>query len=208
MAISKRKRRVLAVIHLPRAVPAVVVFADSVVEAMKKSRYFRYPAPQLELLLEATGELLHAQGQAGLRTRGAADARDEKLAKVVGLMGAVCAHVQWVADLHPALAVAIIRSAGLRVRKEQVRDPVQFHAKLGAEPGTLKIVAPAAAKRASYDWEYSFDRGRTWMSMPQTLQARTSLSGVPGQTIVELRYRATTRAGMGEWNGPIGIFVP
>jgi hypothetical protein len=207
MAISKRKRRVLAVIHLPRAVPAVVVFADSVVEAMKKSRYFRYPAPQLELLLEATGELLHAQGQAGLRTRGAADARDEKLAKVVGLMGAVCAHVQWVADLHPALAVAIIRSAGLRVRKEQVRDPVQFHAKLGAEPGTLKIVAPAAAKRASYDWEYSIDGGKTWVSPPSTLQAKTTITGLPVGTSVLFRYRTLTKTGEGDWSQGLSLLV-
>ncbi len=72
----------------------------------------------------------------------------------------------------------------------------------------MKILAPAASRRASYYWEYSLDRGRTWKNLPTTLQARTRLSGVPGQTIVELRYRATTKAGEGGWSGVIAIFVP
>jgi hypothetical protein len=209
MAISKRKRRVLAVLHLPRTTLAILAFADAVVKAMNSSRYFPHPTPPLELVLEAIDEVRRAQAHVDLRTLGAADERDEKLATLVGLMGAVRAHAQGVADTtYPARAEAVIRSAGLEVRKEQERKPVQFHAKLGNEPGTVKIVAPAAAKRASYDWEYSLDRGMTWTAMPQTLQSRMSLSGVPAQTIVELRYRATTKEGMSDWSGAIAIFVP
>ncbi len=192
---------------MPRSVAAVVAFADSVVKAMKKSRHFPHPTPSLDVVRKAIDELRRAQAQALLLTRGAVEARDEKLATVWGLLAAVRAQVQAVADLHPTRARAVIRSAGLAVRKEPDRPPVRFHAKLGDEPGTVKIVAPAAAKRASYDWEYSLDRGRTWKTLPTTLQARTSLSGVPGQTLVELRYCATTKAGEGGWSGVIAIFV-
>ena len=103
---------------------------------------------------------------------------------------------------------AVIRSAGLGVQKETKREPARFRATLGDEQGTVKIVAPAAARRAAYYWEYSLDRGATWNAMPSTLQARTSLSGVPAQTVVELRYLAVTKAGQGEWSSPIAIFVP
>jgi len=208
MAISTKKKRVLAVLHLPRKVPAIIELAASVVRAMKDSKYFPDPTPPLDDVRIATYELRRAQWHARLRTLGAVEARDEKLVTLVGLLELVRAHVQGVADLDPTQGPAIIRSAGLRLQKEQEREPVRFHAKLGEEPGTVRIFAPAAARRASYDWEYSLDRGRTWKAMPATLQSRTSLSGVPGQTIVELRYRATTKAGMGAWSEAIGIFVP
>ncbi len=208
MRISTKKRRVQAVLHLPRSVAAVVAFADSVVNAMKNSRDFPDPTPSLDVVRKAIDELRRAQVQALLLTRGTVEARDEKLATVGGLLALVRAHVQAVADRDPERARAVIRSAGLGVRKEPERAPARFHAKLGGEPGTVKIVAPAAARRAAYQWEYSLDRGRTWRTMPPTLQARTWLSGVPGQTIVELRYCATTKAGEGGWSGVITIFVP
>lgn len=208
MQISTKTRRVYAALHLPRTVAGVVAFADSVVRAMKKSRHFPHPTPSLDLVRKAIDELRRAQVQALLLTRGAVEARDEKLATVGGLLALVRAQVQAVADLDPTRARAVIRSAGLGVRRESERAPVRFHAKLGDEPGTVKIVAPAAAKRASYHWEYSLDRGRTWKTLPTTLQARTRLSGVPGQTLVELRYCATTKVGDGPWSGAITIFVP
>jgi hypothetical protein len=211
MTMPKARKRVVAVLHTPRSVPEVIAFVAMVLRCMKNSPYFPDPPPPIELVRKAADELRLAQEQASLLTRGAVEVRDEKLATVVGLMGSVRAHVQRAADLEgeqEARARATIRSAGLAVRKDRESKPVQFHAKLGDEPGTVKIVAPAAARRASYDWEYSLDRGRTWKAMPTTLQARTSLTGVPEQTIVELRYRATTKAGEGGWSGAIGIFVP
>ena len=208
MPISKKKRRVIAVLHLPRTVPAVVAHAASVVKAMTNNRRFPNPTPPLVHVRKAIDELEMAEARARLRTMGAVGSRDEKLAALLALMRLVCAHVQGKADLDPRRARAIIRSAGLGVQKEQQRKPGRFHAKLGDEPGTVKLVAPAAAKRASYDWEYSFDGARTWKALPSTLQSRTSLTWVPEQRVVELRYRAVTRAGVGAWSGPIAIFVP
>jgi len=212
MAISKeRKKRILAVLKAPDTVPEFVAFAQSVVRCMKNSPHFPDPPPQLEQLSAAIDELLRAQEQALLRTRGAAQLRDEKLAAVGGLLGLVRAHVQGVADLdveQGLRARSVIRSAGLAVRKETERQPVRFYARIGDVPGLIKIVAPAAAKTAVYEWECSVDRGRTWKELPRTLQSRTSLSCPKGQGVVEIRYRASTRAGTGPWSGVIAIFVP
>jgi hypothetical protein len=211
MAISKRKNRILAVLHMPRSVPEFVAFAESVVRCMKNSPHFPDPTPPLELVTKATDELRRAQELALLRTLGAAQLRDEKLATVGGLLGLVRGYVQGVADLdveQGLRARSVIRSAGLTVRKEMERRPVQFYARLGDEPGLVKIGAPSAAKTAAYEWEYSVDRGRTWKELPSTMQSRTTLSCPKGQGVVEIRYRAITRAGEGPWSGVIAIFVP
>ncbi len=118
MRSSTKKRRVLAALHLPRTVAAVVAFADSVVKAMKNSRHFPHPTPSLDVVRKAIDELRRARVQALLLTRGAVEARDEKLATVGGLLALVRAHVQAVADRDPTRARAVIRSAGLGVRKE------------------------------------------------------------------------------------------
>ena len=71
----------------------------------------------------------------------------------------------------------------------------------------MKVVAPAAARRASYDWEYSVDGGKTWVAVPHTLQARTTVTGLPTLTTVQFRYFATVKEGEGTWSQPISILV-
>jgi len=88
-----------------------------------------------------------------------------------------------------------------------VRKFSGFHTKLGTAPGSVKVVAPAAARRASYDWQYSIDGGKTWVDLLHTLQSKTTVTGLPTMTTVQFRYFATVKAGPGPWSQPISIFV-
>jgi len=58
---------------------------------------------------------------------------------------------------------ALIQSAGFAVRK----------------------TTASAGHRASYDWEYSADGGKTWVLLPSTLQAKTSVTGLAAGTTVQ-----------------------
>jgi hypothetical protein len=50
-----------------------------------------------------------------------------------------------------------------------------------------EVVAASAARRASYEWEYSTDGGKTWIAAPATLQAKTKISGLAqGATLLVL----------------------
>jgi hypothetical protein len=71
----------------------------------------------------------------------------------------------------------------------------------------VKVVAPAAARRASYDWQYSIDGGKTWVDMPTTLQSRTSVTGMTSLSTVQFRYRSVIKTGAGEWSQPISFLV-
>jgi len=207
MPISK-KRRVIAILKLPRKVPALLDFAVSVVKAMKNNRHFPAPTPQLAEVQHRIDELRAAQAATLDRTEGTVALRDEKLVALVSVLWHLRAHVESVADLRPRDSRRIVRSAGLAVRKVPERAPPQFRARLGAEPGTVILLAPAAARRSSYDWAFSVDYGGTWKSLPMTLQARTVVSGLPRPAIVKFRYLAITKEGEGLWSEAIAIFVP
>ncbi len=105
--------------------------------------------------------------------------------------------VQKAADADPENGVAIIQGSGLAVRKPTVRPPRVFAATSGPVAGSAKLVAGPAGRRASYEWEYSLDGGKTWVTAPPSLQAKTVVTGLPSGTAVQFRYRAVTKTGGG-----------
>jgi hypothetical protein len=126
---------------------------------------------------------------------------------VVGLLQQLEAYVQSVVDADLDNAVSITNGAGMSVRKTPVGHPQVLAARPGAVSGTAKVTAPVAARRASYDWEYSTDGGKTWVAMPSTLQAKTSMTGLSAATTVQFRYRPVTKTGQGNWSTPISMMV-
>ena len=82
-----------------------------------------------------------------------------------------------------------------------------FAAKPGAVSGTVVLAARAAAVRASYEWGWSGDGGKTWTAVPPTLQAKTEIPGLPVAPAVQFRFRAVTKAGAGDWSQPTTLLV-
>ncbi len=116
-------------------------------------------------------------------------------------------YVQHQADADAESAPAIIQGAGMNVRKTAVRKPRVFAAAPGAVSGTVKLEAASAAHRASYEWQYSTDGGKTWLVAPSTLQAKTTVPGLTPGASVMFRYRAVTKTGEGDWSQPVSIIV-
>ncbi len=207
MTTTKAVKRVLVSLHLPASVPALVSTAKAVVQAMTKNPSFPNPDPGLATVDAAIDVLQTAECGAQARTKGAVANRNEKRKALVTLLEQLKAHIQKVADGNPDTAAAVIQSAGVAVRKTAPRQKQAFLVKAGAVAGTVKVTAQAAARRASYEWEYSLDGGKTWQAMPSTLQARTQITGLAQGTTVSVRYRAVTKAGEGDWSQPTSHFV-
>jgi len=95
----------------------------------------------------------------------------------------------------------------MAVKKSPDRPPRIFAALAGPASGTVKLIAPSAGGRASYNWQYSLD-GETWIDLASTLQATATMTGqVPG-TVLLFRYRSVTRTGETEWSAPVTFTVP
>jgi len=115
--------------------------------------------------------------------------------------------VQKTVNANPGNAAALIQSAGMNVKKAAPRPKRVFAATEGTVSGSVKLVTEAAARRASYEWQYSTDGAKTWTPAPPTLQAKTTITGLPPGTAVAFRYRSVVKAGPSDWSQPIQIIV-
>ena len=111
------------------------------------------------------------------------------------------------ADANVENGASIIASAGLAVKKAPAHKPRVFTAKPGAVSGSAQLVAASAGRRASYEWEYSIDGGKTWVITPVTLQAKTTVAGLTPAAMVQFRYRPVLKTGEGDWSQVVTLLV-
>jgi hypothetical protein len=204
---SKSVPRAIATLKLPKVVPALITYAQGIVTAMTNNPSFVTPSPTLASVQAAITALQTAETAALARTKGAVAVRNAKRATLVALLELIRAYVQSISDATPEDGPAIVQGAGLAVRKPPVHPPRTFAAKPGAVSGSVKLVAPSAARRSSYEWQISTDGGKTWMTLPSTLQAKTTVQGLAVAATATFRYRAVTKTGEGDWSQPTSVLV-
>ena len=200
--------RSLVSLKLPKPVPALITYAQGIVKGMTGNAYFTTPIPALTAISTAIANLQVAETSALARTKGAVAIRNENLAVLVGLLQQLKAYIQATSDASPENGSSIIESAGVAVKKAPVHAPRVFAAKIGTVTGTAKIIAPSAGTRASYEWQYSTDGGKTWLELPPTTQAKTSVSGLASGSTAQFRYRSVTpKGGASDWSPPVSLLV-
>jgi beta-xylosidase len=207
LSTTKTTNRPTVSLALPRAVPALVTYATRIVTQMTGNAAFPSPVPALTDVKAAINTLQAAETAALARTKGAVTTRNEQRAALVALLQHLKAYIQVQADAGGDNAASIIESAGVAVRKTPVRKPRVFTAKPGTNSGTVELVTAAAARRASYEWQYSADGGKTWVTIPSTLQARTTVTGLTAGTTVEFRFKSVVKAGESDWSAPVSLLV-
>jgi len=207
MTTQKIPHRPLVAPMLPQAASALVVYAGYVVTKMTGNPSFPSPNPPLATVSQAIDDLQVAQTASLSRTRGTITVRDEKKRTLVVLMQRLAATVQAAADDQPDQATSIIESAGLAVRSVHTPTTRSFRALRGPVSGAVTLLAAAAADRASYEWQLSIDGGHTWVLLPVTLRAKTTVTGLTPGSTATFRYRPVTKAGEGEWSQEVSIVV-
>jgi hypothetical protein len=207
MSPTKSIQRSFVSLHLPRAVPALIPYSQSVVQAMTGNPHFTSPSPALADVTTAITALQAAETVALTRAKGTVVVRNDKKAALVTLMGELCSYVQKTADADTENGAAIIQSSGLPMRKTPVRKPRVFAGKPGAVSGSVALTIASAGKRASYEWQLSTDGGKTWTDSAPSLAAKTTISGLPVPASVQFRCRAVTKAGPGDWTPPLTVVV-
>jgi hypothetical protein len=207
MTTIQKLNRAAAILNLPTKVPVLIVYVQNIIKGLTGNTAIPNPAPTVAALTTALDELQTAETEALVRTKGAVTTRNEKRAALLSLLQLLKASVQTTADASAQNGASIIESAGLAVRKTAVRPARVFAAKPAPITGTAKVVAPSAGHRASYEWEYSIDGAKTWLTLPVTLQAKTTVSGLVAGTTVQFRYRAVTKTGEDNWSAPVSLVV-
>jgi hypothetical protein len=205
--MSITPNRSLAVMKLPKAVPALLRFAAALLAALTGNALIPNAAAILAALAKALTGAGNAETATKTRAAGTVAARNAAITGLVSELHVAKAFVQQTADADPENAEAIIASAGLVIRKATTHHKAPFTATQGATSGTVKLMAKSVAVRASYDWQWSADGGKTWTELPSTLQAKTTLTGVAVGTMPLFRFRSVTKVGESDWSLPTSVFV-
>jgi hypothetical protein len=206
---TKTATRLLAILKFPKnKAPEAVIYARSILRSMTGNPSFPSPHPSLSTLEAATDALAEAEGAARSRALGTATIRDERRQELKGLLEQLCAHVQARADANHENAASIIESAGMYVKKGAAPVPGGFRAKHGKNSGDALVIAPSAGDRAAYEFAYSIDGMKTWVTLEVTQKATVTVHGLTPGSTVYFRYRArTSKKGWGDLSDPIGIRV-
>ena len=198
---------VLVVMQFPKPVPALIKWVGAFIAALTNNPLLPNSAAIVAALTTALAALDGAETATKARTKGSVAARNTARAALLVQLRAAKAFVQHTADASPEKAVEAITSAGLLTRKPTTRSKAAFAVKQGPTTGTVRLVARSAGVRASYEWQWSSDGGKTWVLLPSTLQARTTLSGVAAGTNGVFHFRAVTKTGEGDWSQPTSFIV-
>ena len=205
--MAASQNRVIAVMKLPDTVPALLKTSASIIASLTGNTYFPTAGALITTLGNAQTALNTAETATKTRALGSVATRNTARIALLTALHSAKALVQQTADADPTLAQTIITSAGMAVRKTPTQSKAPFAAEQGATSGTVKLVAKAAARRASYEWQWSVDGGHTWTALPSTLQAKTALTGVAPGTNGEFRFRAVTKTGQSDWSQPVTLMV-
>lgn len=208
LANASSFHRVLVVLHLPTKVADLLKVAQAIVTAMTGNPSFPAPVPPLPTVTGLITKLAQTEQATATRTKGTIPARNAARLALVQALGALKAYVQTVADgAQPEDAATLIASAGMTSKKAPARSKPAFAAKAGQTSGSVKLAVKSAGHRAFYEWQYSVDGGKTWVDAAPSVQARTTVSGLPVGSTVQFRFRAIVKGGPEDWSQPVGVLV-
>jgi hypothetical protein len=191
--------RYLAALHSPRRVPEYVKEDRVIVTKMTGNIYFPNEGAFL-VIVAAHIDLLDAAEQATHKgPKGAVADRDAKLMVVRSDMRLLKGHVQAAADADLPNSKSIIESSGMYVVQKILRSKPQLAARYGAVPTIVDLFAKASKRKASYAWQMSAD-GQSWVDLPGTMTANTTVAGLTPGTLYAFRFRTLTVAGLSDWS--------
>lgn len=177
---------------------------------------FPAPNPALSVIVAQTVVVDKAEVVAATGVKGGAAARNVQLGILVGMLEMEMGYVQSVADKSstPEQAVSTIEAAGLTVARVGSHTKPILGVKQGPQAGSVVLDANAAAltgkgrKKTFFNWAYTVDGGKTFIAMPSTPKAKTTLANLTPLTTVGFRVSVTRSDGTtDEWSQVIAFLV-
>jgi hypothetical protein len=194
-------------LRLPRSVPALLIQAKRIVQAMTNNPDFPAPTPSLAAVTAQIADVDAAETTVKTRLKGAADLRNVKLNALTSSLFLLAAYVQNLIDANEGEGAALIESAGMNQRRPYSRSTADLSAKMGPSPGLVILRARASKKRAAYEWEMSTDGGATWIALATTTLAAFQVPNLVEGSAYHFRVRTIVGSAPGEWTQAIRFLV-
>ena len=198
----------MATLKLPKQNPSIILFAKSVHDALLGNASFPKPNPPLASFAADIASYEDAETKAAAKTKGAATLRNARKKKVKDDLTHLRDYVQSVAETQASAAdaAATIESAFMAVKKSAPRSKPELEARNNGTSGTVILIARAAARAATYYWQYSQDQA-SWTSVPETMKASTVIAGLSPAHTYAFRFRALTPGGPRDYSQAVTLLV-
>lgn len=111
------------------------------------------------------------------------------------------------AEPDPDQKMIIASSSGFDIKVNGVRVKRDLTIVQQTTPGLVKLVARAAGTGAAYSWQMSTNNGTTWIDLPITNVAKTTVSGLSTGTRYVFRFRSTIKNVTSAWCPQISFYL-
>jgi hypothetical protein len=200
-------KRTLVALNPPRRVADFLFFAKTVAACLSEDPLFSPPASQLATLVAGVAALEATLVAVLMRKLGAAAARKARQSDVLAALHVMRTYVQTLASTMPADEAAMVAvRAGMAVKDAKGPKRPALMVKAGRVSGSAHAYAPAAKRRAGYEWQVARE-GAPWVSLPFTMRADVELSGFEPGSMISVRARAVMADGPSDWLGPARFLV-
>ncbi len=196
---------ILVVLGLPTRARDLITYVQAVIAKMTNNPNFPTPSPTLATV--STALTAYETSEAAMKTsKGVKGDRAAKRSALVALLKHLRDYVQQICELNVANAAAIAESANMRLRLVTIHVKAALTITQGLVSGSVVCDAKAVAKQATYYFSYSLDE-KNWISVPETMKSKITISGLtPGQTYY-FRFRALTRKTMSDPSQIVSFLV-
>lgn len=143
-------------------------------------------------------------------------ARDVEVGVLHGMMLTQLAYIQSVADAGTAdVAVQTLHDGGVEVAGHTPHDKPVLGAVNGVASGSAELEANARSllggnlhRKHLFCWAYTTNGGQTFVNLPPTPKARTTVTGLTPLTTVGFRVAVTTSNGVtGPWSPAADLLI-
>ncbi len=188
--------------------PQVAALANHCVTQMTGNSYFPTPTPALASVTTQATALTNAYDLSLTRARGSVGAMHTELKSLSVLLKLLAAYVESIANADPANAETIIASAGMTVKKSQVRLPKTFTAVAGKLKGTVKLNT-LAVRQTAYIYQMTTDPNTvtSWTTIYTGTSVKFTMEGLTSATHYYFRVAYSTKGIQGNWSNVLETLV-
>jgi len=188
------------------SIPAFVDRVTAILNAMAANKVtFPAPVPSLAQVTSDLAKLSAAQAAFKAHTGSHTD-RDDAVKPVVAAMSQLHSYVEALANANPVDAATIAGDAAMTLRKKPVRTKAPLTVKQTVS-SVVSVVAKATKGAKANEWQYSLDGGKTWIDVPATSKATTTIHNLTPGVSVMYRQRVLLTTGLTDWSQPISALV-
>ena len=197
------------VTKMPKKIGDFLIAAQKIHDTMAaNTATIKTPDPTLAVFQTDIDSLVTKQALAKTRAEGAVADRDAARKLVNDDLSKERAYVETLCNADPGNAATIAGDAGMTLRKQAAHNKALLAVKPGPSTGVVKVVAKATKGGKLNQWQMSTDAGKTWVSVPDTSKASTTIENLTPATSVMFRQRVFTKAdGWSNWSEPVSQVI-